>query len=120
MRFLDPVFDFLSVLPFSCRFRGFQRSRLDPAHLLYDSDFAYHPGDRGCAAGDHHLTPRPAGKLHQASSYRPLDLSDMDVCFRDRRNRLLDALLAGPIALIADLAAVVFRAESAVQMSDIT
>ena len=44
----------------------------------------------------------------------------MDVCFRHRRNRLLDALLAGSISLIADLAAVVFRAGSAVQMSDIT
>jgi hypothetical protein len=44
----------------------------------------------------------------------------MDVCFCHRRNRLLDALLAGPVAVIADLAAVVFRAESAVQMSGIT
>ena len=44
----------------------------------------------------------------------------MDVRFRHGRNRLLDALLAGPIALIADPVAVVFRAGSAVQMSDIT
>jgi hypothetical protein len=40
----------------------------------------------------------------------------MDVCFRHRRNRLLDALLAGPIPLIADLAAVVFSAQAAVEM----
>lgn len=44
----------------------------------------------------------------------------MDVCFSHRRNRLLDAILVGSVALIADLAAVVFRAGSAVQMSDIT
>jgi hypothetical protein len=43
----------------------------------------------------------------------------MDVCFRHRRGRILDALLAGPIALISDLA-FVFRAGSAVEMSDVT
>lgn len=91
---LDTLFDFVSRLPLSSRFRPLQRPGLDAHYLFRHSP---HPHDTcGCggSARAHDIVTGPQGEIRSPSAHRAVDVSGLALRFRDRGRGLRYALQA--------------------------